>query len=84
MRFIKKIVLKGKIMSTELMWHTMDDLENYTSKKQVQAQCLTMWGNCYLEKPPNYFGNFMVKAGGILGYPALPENLKEGKKVKTG
>ena len=63
-------------------WYTMDDIDNATSKKQVEAQCLVMWGNCYLENPPSYFGEFMVKAGSILGYPALIKNLKVGRNIR--
>ena len=51
----------------EVNWSTVEDLENMTSEAEITATGLCMWGNCYLENPPEHFGKWMVTAGEKLG-----------------
>jgi hypothetical protein len=60
----------------KMAWNTLEEIKKETNLLAIKAMAFMMWGNCYLEKPPEYFGEWMVIAGDKLGYAAIPENLK--------
>jgi len=61
----------------ETFWYALEDIEKTNNKRIIGAMCYCMWGNCHLENPPEYFGEWMVKAGEKLGFPPIESELEK-------
>lgn len=63
-------------MNTKINWPTIEEVEKANNREELVAMGLCAWGNCYMEKPPEYFGMMMmVKIGERLGISPIAGNL---------
>lgn len=62
-------------MKTMLIWPTLADLENAAGYEARVALACSMWGCCYLEEAPAYFGRWMVRFTELTGVSASPEKV---------
>jgi hypothetical protein len=56
-------------------WYTIGDIEKEEDKASLVAMGLEMWGNCHLQRPPEYFGKAMVLLGEKLGISPTQEEI---------
>jgi flavorubredoxin len=62
-------------MEHRYMWYTIEDLQAVDDVRKVAAMASMMWGNCIMEKAPEYFSEWMRQASEKMGISPAPENV---------